>query len=187
MSSMWRIAVILPVLLTTVASSAAQQAAPSPAYAPPRQVSAAASVGYALNDWRRLRQSSGYSFADYARFLIFNPDWPEESKLRRWAERSMRPGENAATVLSFYAREKPASGNGWARLADSYAATGRMAEALDAARNAWASDDLSATGAQQLGMAPGPGIFAYIYTRFGWVLRQIATTHGAGAFRRRHL
>ena len=31
------------------------------------------------------------------------------------------------------------TGNGWARLADAYAASGRMAEALDAARNAWAS------------------------------------------------
>ena len=40
------------------------------------------SVGYALNDWRRLRQSSGYAFADYARFLNANPGWPEESKLR---------------------------------------------------------------------------------------------------------
>ena len=149
MSSMWRVAVILPVLLTTVASSAAQYPAPAPARAPV-QASAATSVGYSLNDWRRLRQSSGYSFGDYARFLIFNPDWPENSKLRRWAERAMRPGENAATVLSFYATEKPASGNGWARLADSYAAGGRMAEALDAARNAWASDDLGATDEQAI-------------------------------------
>ena len=114
------------------------------------QPSAAANVGYALNDWRRLRQSSGYSFADYARFLIFNPGWPEESKLRRWAERAMRPGENPATVLSFYGAEKPVSGNGWARLADSYAASGRMAEALDAARNAWVSDDLSAADEQAI-------------------------------------
>ena len=144
MSSMWRIAVILPVFLTTVASSAAQVPAPPATYTS-IQASTATSVGYALNDWRRLRQSSGYGFGDYARFLILNPDWPEESKLRRWAERAMRPGENATTVLSFYAAEKPTGGNGWARLADSYAATGRMAEALDAARNAWASDDLSAT------------------------------------------
>ena len=148
MSSMWRIAVILPVL-TTAASSAAQYPAPAPAYAPPH-ASSSANVGYAINDWRRLRQSSGYSFADYARFLIFNQGWPEESKLRRWAERAMRSGENPATVLSFYATEKPASGNGWARLADSYAASGRMAEALEAARNAWSSDDLSATDEQAI-------------------------------------
>ena len=149
MSSMWRIAVILPVLLTTVASSAAQYAPPAPAVRSPH-VSAATSVSHAVSDWRRLRQSSGYAFADYARFLIFNQGWPEESKLRRWAERAMRPGENPATVLSFYAGERPASGNGWARLADSYAATGRMTEALDAARNAWASDDLGPTDEQAI-------------------------------------
>ncbi|RIK56925.1 MAG: hypothetical protein DCC57_02565 [Chloroflexi bacterium] len=55
-------------------------------------------------------------------------------------------------------------------------------------RNPGISDDgtiiafygsLSTTGATQLGMAPGPGIFAYINTRYGWVLRQVATAHGA--------
>ena len=55
----------------------------------------ASDVGYAITDWRRLRQSSGYSFADYARFLIANPGWPGEATLRRSAERAMRPGENA--------------------------------------------------------------------------------------------
>ena len=51
-----------------------------------------------------------------------------------------------ATVLAFFANDKPASGNGWARLADAYAASGRMAEALAAARSAWASADLSGDG-----------------------------------------
>ena len=148
MSSMWRAVAILPALLTTAASTAAQSPAPATMV-----VAAAASsygVGYALNDWRRLRQSSGYTFADYARFLIANPDWPEDTKLRRWAERAMRPGENPATVIAFFANEKPMSGNGYARLADSYAASGRMAEALDAARYAWASDDLGATDEQAI-------------------------------------
>jgi soluble lytic murein transglycosylase len=147
MSSMWRAAVILPVLLLAVPSSSAQYPAASygapPAYAAP-------SVASSLNDWRRLRQSSGYSFADYARFLIANPDWPDEAKLRRWAEASMRPGENPGTVVAFFAQGKPATGGGWARLADAFAASGRMGEALDAARNAWASDDLSATDEQAI-------------------------------------
>jgi soluble lytic murein transglycosylase len=142
MSSMWRVAVILPVLVLTAQSSSAQYPAP---YVAAPAVYSTQSVQASLTDWRRLRQSSGYGFANYARFLISNPDWPEESKLRRWAERAMRPGENPSTVLAFFAREKPTTGGGWARLADSYAASGRMAEALDAARNAWASDDLSAT------------------------------------------
>ena len=144
MSSMWRVAVILPVLLLAVPSSSAQYpAAPyaAPAYAAP-------SVAASLNDWRRLRQSNGYNFADYARFLIANPGWPDESRMRSWAERAMQPGENAATVIAFFAEDKPTTGGGWARLADAYAASGRMAEALDAARNAWASDDLSGSDEQ---------------------------------------
>jgi len=149
MSSMWRASTFLPVLLAISPSSSAQSPVP---YAQPPQAYTvpAANVGYALNDWRRLRQSSGYSFADYARFLIANPNWPDDAKMRRWAEKAMKPGENAATVIAFFTVDKPASGNGWARLADAYAATGRAAEALDAARNAWTSDDLSSTDEQSL-------------------------------------
>src|SRR4051794_27071948 len=149
MSSMWRSSVFLPVLLAISPSSSAQSPAPyaSPqAYAAP----AATNVGYALNDWRRLRQSSGYAFSDYARFLIANPDWPEESTMRRWAEKAMRPGEAPATVVAFFATDKPATGGGWARLADAYAGSGRTTEALDAARSAWASNDLSSADEQAI-------------------------------------
>lgn len=150
MSSMWRAALLLPVLLVTAPSSSAQYAAP-PTYAQPvYNYAPAQNVGYALNDWRTLRQSSNYRFADYARFLNANSDWPEEAKMRRWAERAMQPGENAGTVLAFFAKDKPTSGKGWARLADAYATSGRMAEALNAAREAWASDDLGATDEQAI-------------------------------------
>src|SRR5438270_13493209 len=127
LSSMWRAAVILPVLLVTAPSSSAQYAAPATAPQYTYAQASPASAGYALDDWRRLRQSSGYSFADYARFLIPNRGWPDESTLRSWAERAMRPDENAATVTAFFASDKPASGNGWARLAEAYAASGRTA------------------------------------------------------------
>src|SRR6476661_4074467 len=142
MSSMWRSAVIIPVLLATAVASSAQYAgpanyAPPPAYAP--------SVASSLDQWRSLRQSNGYRFASYASFLITNPDWPDESRMRTWAERAMQPGENGATVLAFFASDKPKTGNGWARLADAYSSSGQNAQALDAARQAWRSDDLSST------------------------------------------
>ena len=147
MSSMWRVAVFLPVvLLATAPSSSAQYQAPS-GYAPSF---AAVSVTSSINDWRTLRQNSNYRFADYARFLILNPDWPDDAKLRRWAEKAMQPGENAGTVLAFYANDEPGSGNGWARLADAYAASGRMTEALAAAREAWASPDLTSVDEQAI-------------------------------------
>src|SRR5689334_20936928 len=126
MSSMWRYAVLVPVLLATAPTSSAQYAAPttytSTSTAP---YTATTSVAYALDQWRRLRQSSGYSFADYAAFLIYNPGWPDESQMRGWAERAMHPGENPATVIGFFAKDKPETGNGWARLTEAYAASGR--------------------------------------------------------------
>jgi soluble lytic murein transglycosylase len=147
MSSMWRGAVFLPVLLFTAPLSSAQYAVS----ASPAQASAPSpSVGYALNDWRTLRQNSRYRFADYARFLTANPGWPDEAKMRRWAEKAMQPGENAATVLAFFANDKPTTGPGWARLADAYATSSRMNEALDAARHAWRSPDLTATDEQSI-------------------------------------
>lgn len=142
---MWRIAFILPLALAASTTGSAQL----PLGGPPVRVAAPA-VGYALNEWRSLRQSSGYPFASYASFLIANPDWPEEEKLRRWAEAAMRPGENAATVLNFYARKQPDSGNGWARLAEAHAQYGRSAEALAAARRAWGQADLSAADEQSI-------------------------------------
>src|SRR3954453_8810609 len=127
-------------MLAIAPSSSAQSPG---SYAQAYDASASYSVGYALNDWRRLRQSNGYAFADYARFLIANPDWPDETKMRRWAEKTMRSGEAPATVIAFFAVDKPTTGGGYARLAEAYAASGRMTEALEAACNAWASDDLS--------------------------------------------
>ena len=66
------------------------------------------------------------------------------------AVEAMQPGENSATVLAFFAADKPKTGNGWARLAEAYAANARMTEALDAARHAWASPDISGTDEQTL-------------------------------------
>ena len=147
MSSMWRVAAIIPVLLTTAPSSSAQYVAPA-GYAAPAYSSQ--SVASALNSWRTLRQSSDYRFVDYAPFLIAYPDWPDTTRMRGWAEKAMQPGENAQTVLAFFAAQKPKTGNGWARLADSYAATGQMPQALDAARHAWNSADLGATDEQAI-------------------------------------
>jgi len=142
---MWRIAWSIPVLLSA-ATASAQYSAPS-AYAP---AYSAQSMAYAIADWRRLRQSNGYSFADYARFLIANPDWPGEDSMRLWAEKAMRPGENPNTVLAFFAKDPPTTGNGFARLADALTASGRTGEALAAARSAWGEADLTTTDEQSL-------------------------------------
>ena len=148
MSSMWRAAVLVPALVLAIAPSSSAQYAPPATYAPAQY--SAPSVASSIDQWRLLRQSSGYRFSDYTSFLVANPDWPDAKRMRGWAEKAMQPGENSATVLAFFATTKPASGNGWARLADAYAATGRVSEALDAARKAWRGADLSATDEQAI-------------------------------------
>ncbi|QIL02954.1 lytic transglycosylase domain-containing protein [Sphingomonas sinipercae] len=135
------IARLFPILLLFATSASAQAAQ---TYAP---VAASVDVGRSFADWRQLRQSSGYQFADYARFLIYNPGWPGEAAMRRNAEKAMRPGENNATVLAFFQAEKPTTGTGWARYADALSAAGRGAEAIVAVKEAWASSDLGATDA----------------------------------------
>ena len=147
MSSMRGVGLISSILLSSVAVASVQQSGSAPTVAAAAtqasSQTAAYEINYALADWRRLRQSDGYAFADYARFVTANPGWPGESGIRRNAEKQMRPGENANTVLAFYRSDEPQSGNGWARLAEAYQATGRSAEALAAARGAWISSDLS--------------------------------------------
>ena len=151
MSSMRRLALLTILAAAPGGSALAQsQADPlAPAYAPAyNPVYAAPSaaqvdINYAIADWRRLRASDGYAFADYARFLNANPGWPDDSRLRGVAERQMRPGEFGPMVIAFFRAERPRTGNGRARLAEALASAGRTVEATTMARDAWASGDLS--------------------------------------------
>ena len=152
MSSMGWTSRLLPILLLGSGPASAQVA--TPVYSPAAQP-AAYGISYSVAQWRRLRQDGNLSFADYASFLIYNPGWPGDSAMRSAAEKAMRPGENAATVLAFFASTKPTSGNGWMRYSEALSASGRAAEAIAAAKEAWASDDLSSTDA------------AYLLARFG--------------------
>jgi soluble lytic murein transglycosylase len=145
MSSMSRIAFLVPIFLTTAAGAAMQTGlvpVTSPALLP--TYSAGSEIDYALADWRRLRSSDGYAFSDYARFIMANPGWPGEYAMRRTAEKAMRPGENAVTVIGFFQSVQPVTGNGFARLAEALAATGRTLEGQAAARSALESAGLGA-------------------------------------------
>lgn len=146
MSSMRRFALLTILAAAPGGSAIAQSSDPlAPRYAPAYTApsSAQVEINYAITDWRRLRASDGYAFADYARFLNNNPDWPDDNRLRGIAERQMRSGEFGLTVLAFFRAEKPRTGNGRARLAEALAAAGRSVEATNMAREAWASGDLA--------------------------------------------
>ena len=159
MSSMRRATYLLPLLAMAASSSAQspmQAVAPyQPAYQPAYPV-AAGNISWAIAEWRRLRQSSDHSFGAYARFLNANPGWPGETTMRRNAEKAMRPGENAAAVLAFFRTQQPVTGNGFAALAEALLAHGRQAEAIAAAKEAWASGDLGATEEPLLHARFGP-------------------------------
>jgi soluble lytic murein transglycosylase len=142
---MSRIAFLVPIFLTSAAGAAMQAGlvpVTSPALLP--SYSVGSEIDYALADWRRLRGSDGYAFSDYARFIMANPGWPGENAMRRTAEKAMRPGENSSTVIGFFQATQPVTGNGFARLAEAMAASGRPVEALAAARSALAAVDVSA-------------------------------------------
>ena len=144
MSSMRRAAFLLAPLLLGMTTGGSAQLSPGPAAAPGSHLAPAGDIGAALADWRRLRGPGTTSFADYARFLIAYPGWPGESALRRSAERAMRPGEDPASVIAFFRSAPPTSANGFARLAEAYAAQGRPGEALAVARSAWSASGLEA-------------------------------------------
>jgi soluble lytic murein transglycosylase len=154
MSSMGKRALFIPIMLALTASASA--ILPSINFPDAGVASAqSSSINGSIAQWRQFRQGGNYSFAQYASFLNYNHDWPGESKMRRDAEKAMRPGENTALVLGFYAQDKPDSGSGWTRYSDALSSSGRGTEAIEAAKHAWTSNDLSAADE------------AYILGRFG--------------------
>ncbi|MFC7537073.1 lytic transglycosylase domain-containing protein [Sphingomonas sp. GCM10030256] len=181
---MRRVAYLLPLVLGSAAIASSQYHAPGyrPApVAPAPTLSSAADVNWALADWRRLKAASGYAFADYARFINANPDWPGESAMRRNAERAMRPGEDPATVLYFFRTEQPTTATGFARLAESLSASGRPAEALQAAKSAWGAPGLSPTDEYALYQRFGSSFTAADHDRR--IDRLLLERHASNAYR----
>ena len=143
------------VTIHTYPPASGYQSSPYTAPAPPSPYTYGAGYGSsavanAIADWRRLRMGDGYSYAAYANFLQANPGFPNEKAIRKSAEKAMRPGESAASVIYFFRTSEPSSANGWARLAEADVASSRPNDALTAARRAWASADLSADDESRL-------------------------------------
>ena len=130
-----------PLLILATATASAQYPA-APAIRP-RPLTRASNVTYAIADWRRLRAEQRLQLRrlcplPHRQSGLARGNRSSAAGPRRRCGRARTP----ATVLAFFANDPPATGNGFARLADAYAASGRMGEALAAARSAWASADL---------------------------------------------
>jgi soluble lytic murein transglycosylase len=162
-SSMYKKAVTVPLLLASAATLAATassqigvnagataaqpvEAAPAPVqYRQPQAVAPAQIPGVspfissAIERWRSLRQTDALPFSSYASFLTSHRGWPGEASLRRTAERAINPETtNPSEVVSYFRILPPTTNVGHARHAFALLASGDVAGAREAARRAWA-------------------------------------------------
>lgn len=95
-------------------------------------------VNAAIDTWRMLNSGVAAGFQSYADFLIANPDWPDETKLRGLAEKAVNAAtDSPTTVTAFFARYPARTAQGKASNAFALARLNRTAEAQAAARDAW--------------------------------------------------
>ncbi|WP_039392754.1 lytic transglycosylase domain-containing protein [Novosphingobium sp. MBES04] len=100
-------------------------------------------VHQSIDDWRRVVASDRLDFGTYASFLLTYPGYPQEEKIRGYAEKAMlRESPEPRTVLSFFDRFPPLGNEAAGRYATALAAV-RRDDALDKARAAWRGGDLT--------------------------------------------
>ncbi|HEX7742027.1 MAG TPA: lytic transglycosylase domain-containing protein, partial [Sphingobium sp.] len=142
-----------PVVPASSAPSSGAVAQPVPAPTQPSQwnqvsgrvgMASDPSVAAAISQWRALQQSDGLGFSTYASFIMANPGWPGEDRMRRLAETGINPNSyDPRQVVAFFSRFPPRTATGHARNAMALMQTGRMNEARIAARSAWVGGSLS--------------------------------------------
>jgi soluble lytic murein transglycosylase len=144
MSSMVHNALISALLFSTALVSAPAQAqGGGRASLVASQPSTAAA--YAISLWEQLQASERYSFNDYAGFLLSYPGFPDEDKLRRYAEARLADEYVAPErVLAYFDRHPPLTNPGRAAQAAALIAA-RPGEAEAAARAAWRGGEMSPT------------------------------------------
>jgi soluble lytic murein transglycosylase len=114
-------------------------------------VSSDSSVNGAISQWRALQQSDGLGFSTYASFIMANPGWPGEDRMRRLAETGINPDSyDPRQVTAFFARFPARTAVGHARNALALMQLGRMNEARAAAHNAWTGGSLAPTDEMRL-------------------------------------
>lgn len=97
-----------------------------------------AQIRAAIDTWRRITRSDTLGFATYADFLLANPGWPEEARLRGVAERSINPDvDDPSRILAFFDRFPAQSAQARAVHALTLARLARLDQAREMARLAW--------------------------------------------------
>jgi soluble lytic murein transglycosylase len=98
-----------------------------------------------LVEWVILRGDDSVNFSRYVAFLAANPSWPGIGTLRRHAEAALwQDHADPRAVIGFFSSEPPRSAKGRFALARAQVATGDLAGAQAALREAWRNDGFSA-------------------------------------------
>lgn len=106
-----------------------------------------------VNLWERLTENREYRFADYSNFLLTYPGFPDAERMQSFAEArlAVQPAD-PREVVRFFDRHPPTSAEGMAHYALAQTAD-RPDAALQWARAAWRSGQLSPTAEARIGAA----------------------------------
>ena len=100
-------------------------------------------MAQAIDRWKLLTSSNRFAFNDYAGFVLSYPRFPEEERLRRYAEAALeRDFADASALAAFFDRQPPLTNPGRAQYALALKALGRP-DAPQVARAAWRGGAMS--------------------------------------------
>jgi len=152
MSSMHRAATLLLMLFMAITSVPArcQDGAEWDQARQQLMASQRGTMGQAIDRWKMLSQSSSYGFSEYAGFLLTYPGFPDEGKIRGYAEAALtRETVEYPRLIAFFDRVKPLTNPAKALYALALSASGRP-EAKSMAIEAWRGGTMSDTSAAAL-------------------------------------
>ncbi|MFM9935845.1 MAG: transglycosylase SLT domain-containing protein [Novosphingobium sp.] len=139
-------AALLPGLAASVACHASDTDKGAGAWDAARAQLIAQSQGpmaQAISRWQLLTSSDRFGFSDYAAFILSYRGFPDEDKLRRYAESALdKQSGEASSVVAFFDKVPPLTNPARAQYALALKALGRP-EADSAARAAWRGGPMS--------------------------------------------
>lgn len=115
-------------------------------------------MAQAIERWKILSTNTGYGFYDYSSFLLAYPGFPEEAKLRGYAEAALERDQAPANqIVAYFDRFAPQTNSGRAQYAMALYAMGRP-QAADMARQAWRGGPMSDGAEATLFARIGPSL-----------------------------
>lgn len=107
-------------------------------------------MAQAIQRWELLTASNRFSFNDYAGFVLTYPGFPDEEKLRRYAEAALdRDFAESSRLVIYFDRKPPLTNPARAQYALALKAMGRP-QAAEIARAAWRGGPMSDTAEASL-------------------------------------